>query len=114
MSLAKNKSSNFAFITDPILRENLDRVFDHILELLYLSESARYNDILKSSFRKTIIIYTASIIEGLLLYTLKQKKTEEECAQEKKEELSKQLLEYCRMDTLAMVQLFKLLQSEVQ
>jgi len=32
---------------------------------------------------------------------------------DKKEEIVKQLLEYCKMDTLAMVQLFKLLQSEV-
>jgi hypothetical protein len=33
--------------------------------------------------------------------------------QDKKDELIKQLLEYCRMDTLAMVQLFKFLQSEI-
>jgi len=32
---------------------------------------------------------------------------------DKKEEIMKQLLEYCKMDTLAMVQLFKLLQSEI-
>jgi hypothetical protein len=32
---------------------------------------------------------------------------------EKKEELRKQLLEYCGMDTLAMVQLFKFLQTEI-
>ena len=32
---------------------------------------------------------------------------------EKKDELTKQLLEYCGMDTLAMVQLFKFLQAEI-
>jgi len=76
--------SNFEFIKDVSLRENLDRTFDHILELISLSESTKYNEVLKGSFRKTIIIYTASIIEALLLYILKQKKTEEECAQTKK------------------------------
>jgi len=41
--------------------------------------------VLKSSFRKTIIIYTASIIEALLLFHLRQRTTEEECAQDRRE-----------------------------
>lgn len=73
-------NSNFEFINDDALRENLDRAFDHILELISLSESPEYDKALRSSFRKTIIIYTASIIEALLLHILKQSKTEEECA----------------------------------
>ena len=66
--------SNFSFITDLILRANLDRTFDHILDLLTLSESDPYKDkkILASSLRKTIVIHTASIIEALLLWKLKQ------------------------------------------
>lgn len=67
--------SNFSFIDNSILRANLDRTFDHILELLPLSESKSYKNklVLASSFRKTIIIHTASIIEALLLWKLKQK-----------------------------------------
>jgi hypothetical protein len=78
------EESNFEFVDDAILRGNLDRIFDHILELLLLSESSSYDPVLKGSFRQTIIIYTASIIEGLLLYALGQKKTEKDCAREKK------------------------------
>jgi len=74
------EESNFGFIQDINLRENLDIVFDHIIVLISLSESEKYGHVLKSSFRKTIIIYTASIIEALLLYILKQNKTEAECA----------------------------------
>ncbi|MBI4136213.1 MAG: hypothetical protein HY481_01515 [Candidatus Vogelbacteria bacterium] len=73
-----SKVSNFSFIHDGILRENLDITFDHLLELLSLSESPDYTDTLKSSFRKTVIIYTASIIEALLLWVLKENKTEDE------------------------------------
>lgn len=79
-----HKNSNFAFIKDRNLRENIDIVFDHIVELVSLSESNQYNEVIKSSFCKTIIIYTASIIEALLLYILQQKKSEEEYAQSKK------------------------------
>ena len=71
-------ASNFSFVPDDILRENLDIMFDHIIVLLSLSESQEYSEILKSSFRKRIIIYTASIIEALLLWSLKKNKTEEE------------------------------------
>ncbi len=72
--------SNFDFVRDDVLRENLDKVFDHIVELISLSESSSYDRVLKSSFRKTVIIYTASIIEALLLHILKESKAEEECA----------------------------------
>ena len=62
--------SNFIFVKDAILRQNLDDAFAHILVLLPLLESVTYNDGAKSSFRKTIIIYTASIIEALLFYVV--------------------------------------------
>ena len=67
------KNSNFPFINDSILRKNLDIVFDHIIELISVSESNKYEDAIISSFRKTIIIYTATIIEALLLWKLKEK-----------------------------------------
>ena len=76
-----SKESNFAFIADAVLRSNLDRTFDHIVELVSLSESPKYDELLKSSFRKTTIIFTASIVEALLLFILKKQKTEKECAQ---------------------------------
>lgn len=66
--------SNFPFISENILRSNLDMAFDHIVDLLTLSHSEQYKNktILVSSLRKTIIIHTASIIEALLLWKLKE------------------------------------------
>jgi len=66
--------SNFAFIDNDILRKNLDIAFDHIIELLAVSDSDFYKNkpLLISSFRKTIIILMASIIEALLLWKLKR------------------------------------------
>ena len=60
----------FEFISDSILRTNLTIVLLHIMDLLTHAE--RYQDIRRSSFRKTAIIYTATIIEALLLWLLKQ------------------------------------------
>ena len=67
------KNSNFPFIKNSILRKNLDIVFDHIIELISVSESNKYENTIISSFRKTIIVYTATIIEALLLWKLKEK-----------------------------------------
>lgn len=66
--------SNFSFVSDKILQSNLDLSFDHIVDLLALSESDQYKgkNLLVSSLRKTIIIHTASIIEALLLWKFKQ------------------------------------------
>ncbi|MCX6717740.1 MAG: hypothetical protein NTU76_03650 [Candidatus Taylorbacteria bacterium] len=77
-----SNTSNFSFVTDPIIKENLDTTFDHLLELLSLSESPVYPLNLRSGFRKTIIIYTASIIEALLFWMLRERKTEEEIAED--------------------------------
>jgi len=60
------------------LRENLDKSFDHILTLLPFTESKTYNEDAKSAFRKTIIIYTASIVEALLFYVLDTEFTDED------------------------------------
>ena len=59
--------SNFAFIDDEVLKTNLDIAFDHIIELITISDSD-FKPLLISSFRKTIIILMASIIEALLLW----------------------------------------------
>lgn len=72
------KVSNFSFVSDEVLRINLDVTYDHLLKLLSLSELGEYPETLKSSFRKTVIIYTASIIEALLLWLLKKHKNEDE------------------------------------
>ena len=62
--------SNFPFIKNDILRKNLDDAFQHILILIPLSESATYDETAKSVLRKTIVIYTGSIVEALLYYLL--------------------------------------------
>lgn len=66
--------SSFSFIADDTLRTNLDTAFDHINELVAVSESETYREkpVQISSFRKTIIIHIAAIIEALLLWKLKQ------------------------------------------
>lgn len=65
--------NGFDFVDNKVLQQNFNITFDHIVDLLALSESEQYKDtpILVSSLRKTIIIHTASIIEALLLWKLK-------------------------------------------
>ena len=63
--------SHFPFIDNDALKNNLDTTFRHIVELVAIADE--YDKILSSSFRKTIIIYTASVIEALLLWRLKKK-----------------------------------------
>ena len=65
-----SENTNFDFIRDKILRQNLDTVFNHILTLVPFTKSNNYDDEAKSSFRKSIIISTASIVEALLFYIL--------------------------------------------
>ena len=77
-------SSNFGFIVgDAVLRENIERAFGYIIDLLALSESEGYDDLATSSFRKTIVIHTASIIEALLLYVLREKCDERDLINER-------------------------------
>ena len=63
--------SRFPFVDNDALKNNLDTTFQHIVELTAIVD--RYDKVLSSSFRKTIIIYTASIIEALLLWKLKKR-----------------------------------------
>ena len=74
------QDSNFPFIDNPVLRKNIDEAFDHILTLLPFTESEDYNEPAKSAFRKTIIIYTASIVEALLFYVLDTEFTDDDIA----------------------------------
>jgi hypothetical protein len=66
------KHSLFKFIKNAILKNNLEILFDHILELLTVLNDKRIF-ISPSSFKKTIIIHVASIIEALLLHILREK-----------------------------------------
>lgn len=68
--------SDFPFVDNDVLKVNLDTAVQHITELVAIADN--YDRILSSSFRKTIIINTASIIEALLSWKLKKKvKTKE-------------------------------------
>lgn len=66
--------SDFDFIDDHVLKSNLEEANELILELLIRSESKEYQgkQRLVSSLRKTIIIYTATIVEAILLWKIKQ------------------------------------------
>ncbi|MDZ7611667.1 MAG: hypothetical protein U5L10_02795 [Candidatus Moranbacteria bacterium] len=64
------RNSNFHFIGNAVLRNNLDETFNHIVVLLAFVESTTYGEEAKSAFRKTIIIHTASIVEALLFYLM--------------------------------------------
>lgn len=75
--------SHFGFVSNQTLRNNLDIAFDHVLTLIPLSESKSYKKLAKSSFRKTIIIYTASIIEALLFNHVQKKCSESDFISEK-------------------------------
>lgn len=66
--------SSFNFVDNDVLRSNLDLALDHINELVTVSESKNYRNkpVQISSFRKTIIIHIAAIIEAILLWKLKK------------------------------------------
>lgn len=64
------ENSNFQFVDNTVLRNNLDETFNHIVVLLAFLESTTYGKVAKSAFRKTIIIHTASIVEALLFYLM--------------------------------------------
>lgn len=72
------EDSSFGFISNDILRQNLDESFDHIVNLLPLIESGAYSEAATNAFRKTCIIYTASIIEALLFHILDTELSDED------------------------------------
>lgn len=67
------ENSNFQFVDNTVLRNNLDETFNHIVVLMVFLESTTYGEVAKSAFRKTIIIHTASIVEALLFYLMDRK-----------------------------------------
>jgi hypothetical protein len=66
--------SSFYFVTNNTLQSNLDVALNHVNELVAVSESKDYvgKPVQVSSFRKTIIIHIAAIVEALLLWRLEQ------------------------------------------
>ena len=62
---------NFNFVDDSLLRGRIEGVQDDIAALGGLLREQNKPEV-KSCLRKTIIIYTASIIEALLLWKLKK------------------------------------------
>lgn len=73
--------SHFPFVKNVILRKNLDEAFEHVVTLLPFTESPTYNEPAKSAFRKTIIIYTASIVEALLFHLLDERLSSNDVAE---------------------------------
>lgn len=62
-------SARFIFVDNDVLRSNIVIYFRYIMFLLKLSEDKNI-DSLAYSLNKDIILYTASIIESLLEYTV--------------------------------------------
>lgn len=85
-------NSSFGFISNEILRQNLDESFDHIVNLLPLIESGVYSDVATGAFRKTCIIYTASIIEALLFHILDTQLSDEDLTEYTWKLLNKKIL----------------------
>ncbi len=64
------KNNRFSFIQDPILRENIAMKMQYIVFSLSLEEEYELPGAIKYATFKTIIIFTASIIEALINYKL--------------------------------------------
>ena len=65
------KESDFVFIEDTTLRENVKNVCTDILSLTAMVLQADQG--VQDCLRKTIIIYTASAVEALLLWKIKER-----------------------------------------
>lgn len=95
--------SNFSFVEDDILRGNIYTAFEHLMELVYLSDLPTYTSSLRSSFRKTAIVYTASIIEALLVWFLKSMVSEENLTRETKSfKISRELYKINNQDRIVL------------
>ena len=64
------KKVEFSFIKDVVLRKNIESVYNDILDLLSMIVYAKPET--QGCFRKTIVIYTASVIEALLLWKIEK------------------------------------------
>lgn len=74
--------TRFKFVSSDVLRANLNTTFDHLTVLYESSNNQDYSETQRSSFRKTVIIYTAAIIEALLLEKIRSNFTEAKLATE--------------------------------
>ena len=70
------KNPNFTFISNSVLRKNIERVFRDVFSLEFMLTEEISSEMV-SCLRKTIVIYTASIIEALVLWKIKQEIREE-------------------------------------
>lgn len=61
----------FNFITEQVLRDNLNQVFSDILSFVSIMDT--YSEELQINFRRAIIIYTAAVIEALIHYLIEKK-----------------------------------------
>ncbi|MCK5416338.1 hypothetical protein KAI92_02835 [Candidatus Parcubacteria bacterium] len=63
---------NFLFIKDDLLRQNISIALRYITFLTIIQDSMKIKGTIQYSIYKTIILYTASIVESSLLYCLKE------------------------------------------
>lgn len=70
------KIIDFSFIKESILRGNIERVYDDVLGLQVLLSKDASTEVV-DCLRKTITIYTASIIEALVLWKIREEITTE-------------------------------------
>ena len=70
----KSLERNFLFIKDDLLRQNISITLRYITFLTVLQDSMKIKGTIQYSIYKTIILYTASIVECGLLYCLKEYK----------------------------------------
>lgn len=69
-----NVKERFSFIQDPVLKNEIDQNLMFVMKLIDLFENTPNNgiyEIMRFWYKKTIIIFTASIVEAVLLYTIK-------------------------------------------
>ncbi len=66
------KENRFLFVKNEILRENISISMQYVIFLVSLEEEYELPGATTYSVFKTIILYTASIIESLISYRLKQ------------------------------------------
>ena len=64
------KTIEFSFIKEEVLRENIENVYNDVLELLPMITYTKPQ--IENCLRKAIIIHTASIIEALLFWKIKK------------------------------------------
>ena len=68
---------DFSFIRESVLRENVSHVFHDILSLGLVLSGDNVSSQVVNCLKKTVVIYTASIIEALVLWKIRQEIEEE-------------------------------------